>query len=298
LVMVRSTAAVVFFLMAAASAAPHDVMPLPPGSVINQTFYIFPPAKDNNPVVEVEVEVEVKVKSAVDNSPLSNVDVHFRISSTGESSIITTNSDGVATLEIDGAILPAEVELTAMLDQYDDEVYTMSVEQDNPDSQSILLSMTPKGKSVLKLNWNDKPKDLDLYVIQINPTSHETCLTNYQQKNSCDGLSLSIDGQNGGKDSPESITWADDYTGGYVYLVYVTNYSAQSQPGSGKLSLAESKARIAYGDHVHVNVPTSIQTNDKRHYWFVGCIDANDNFSERNELREDEPTYCLCTGGC
>ena len=50
--MVKSTAALVFFLLlAAASAAPHDVRvrPPPPGSVINQTFYIFPPFKDNNP---------------------------------------------------------------------------------------------------------------------------------------------------------------------------------------------------------------------------------------------------------
>merc|ERR1719187_777651 len=48
--MVKSTAALVFFLLlAAASAAPHDVRSPSPGSVINQTFYIFPPPKDNNP---------------------------------------------------------------------------------------------------------------------------------------------------------------------------------------------------------------------------------------------------------
>ena len=97
------------------------------------------------------------------------------------------------------------------------------------------------------------PADLDLYVYQIPdpPGSGPPCLTYYMNRRGCDGLHLDTDTTLGGKyRGPEGVSWDEDYAGGYTYLVYVNNWTKEK-------SLAESKARIAYGD-VHLEVPEDV----------------------------------------
>jgi len=240
--------------------------------------------------------MDVIVRSAMDNSLLFNVAVNWAISSEGDvTGSGTTGSDGVAFLQVDGAHLPTDVELTASLDGYENEFLVVHVDAGDPDSHSILLSLTPEGREVLKLNWLDMPKDLDIFVNQINTTTGASCLTYYRNRRGCDGLSLNVDNRWGGHEAPESVAWDEDYRGGYTYLVYVNNWSKEK-------SLAKSKARIAYGD-VHLEVPEDVSKlsfrPDPRDYWFVGCIDGNGRLStEDSALMIDKPPNCLCTGGC
>ena len=78
----------------------------------------------------------------------------------------------------------------------------------------------------------------------------------YIDRPKCDGLVLTKESRKG-KGSQEMINlinWpAGPTTGGpYVYFVYVENYQ-------GKLSLTESKARIAYGNQViEMKVPEDV----------------------------------------
>ena len=140
--------------------------------------------------------------------------------------------------------------------RYEDEFLVVHVDPRSPDSHSILLSLTPEGREVLKLNWLDMPKDLDIYVNQINTATGASCLTYWRNRRGCVDLSLNVDNRQGGLEGPETVAWAEDYRGGYTYLVYVNNWSKEK-------SLAESKARIAYGD-VHQDVPNDVQPDDPR----------------------------------
>ena len=64
--------------------------------------------------------MDVTVRSAMDNSLLYDATVKWAIPSEGGvSGTGSTGSDGVAILQVDGAHLPTDVELTASLDGYE-----------------------------------------------------------------------------------------------------------------------------------------------------------------------------------
>ena len=64
--------------------------------------------------------MDVTVRSAMDNSLLYEVEVNWAIPSEGDiTGTVTTGSNGVAILQVDGAHLPTDVELTASLDGYE-----------------------------------------------------------------------------------------------------------------------------------------------------------------------------------
>ena len=66
------------------------------------------------------VHMDVTVRSAMDNSLLYDATVKWAIPSEGGvSGTGSTGSDGVAILQVDGAHLPTDVELTASVDGYE-----------------------------------------------------------------------------------------------------------------------------------------------------------------------------------
>ena len=73
--------------------------------------------------------------------------------------------------------MPFLPDLPVQIFRYEDELFTLHVDPGSPDSHSILLSLTPEGREVLKLNWLDMPRDMDIFVNQINTTTGASCLT-------------------------------------------------------------------------------------------------------------------------
>ena len=105
------------------------------------------------------------------------------------------------------------------------------------------------GEAVLKLNWQEMPSDLDLFVEKVSPF----CRTYYGERAGCGTLSLSLDCREGGNKSPETVTWSNNQ--GSKYLVYVNNYSNET-------ALSQSGARIKYGTTV-LDVPAGPADDDR-----------------------------------
>ena len=91
----------------------------------------------------------------------------------------------------------------------------------------------------LMLNWNEKPNDMDLHILQVDKeTGLKSCHTFWKYKTKCSGtgVMLDIDNKKGGLNGLETITLDNvEKNFQYTYMVWVDDY------GGGGSTLKKSK---------------------------------------------------------
>ena len=200
--------------------------------------------------------VMVYSKDATNNFPLAGVVILYESATSRQVRTVTTNSTGVARLDIGRLELPTRVTFSASLAGYREERVELDV-TDNSVALSLTPVLTTSDQMRLVMNWGSKPRNLDLHTAQVDgSTGTIVCETAYN-KGGCKGLRLDVDNREGGHNGAETITWDDPAD--YIYLVFIHDYTGDAQE-----PLAKSQARVAfYGN------------NNQTDRWSVPTVDSN-----------------------
>merc|ERR1719495_383579 len=219
--------------------------------------------------------IKVTVRNALTNAFVSGATASlvFKIGEEYDMvvSVVTSDRNGYIEIPI---FSNGDYEIEVKADGFitDETKFTVACEIGYRCTLTKLISLSPvmpRGDLRLIMNWDEEPLDLDINSYQVNTKDRaEPCITNFADKNSCEGVRLDLDNRQGGNMGPETITYNSiaDYDN-YFYMIFIDDYS--NIPDQFK----DSAARITITDGVQtirVNIVTKEFAEEK--FWLAGCL--------------------------
>jgi len=225
--------------------------------------------------------VKIIVRHGINNNLIE--DAQVIINHTTEqtsSSAVLTNSDGEALIPISKN---GEYDVQVTLQGYFNATSVLTIDCDTSNcpcspEHAVSLAPTPsKGEVIIIMNWDEKPKDLDIHVLLSNANTKTTCHTSYEE-NGCTGVSLDLDSYDGGLEGAETITFDNSTTQGSssIYMIYVHNFE-----DSPSATLGESNVRLKIASSINIpeiTMDTSSYTNER--FWLAGCLRFQSGYPE------------------
>jgi len=150
------------------------------------------------------------------------------------------------------------------------------------------------------MNWNEEPSDLDIYSIQIDTYTKDTCTTNYNKKEDCPGVKLDLDNRDGGDKGPETITYEKMGSNPqYIYMIYVEDYSMEDSlgPRNNPPRTYDPTGQQFRDSQVRLTITDGVQTKkvdmkkagyNKEQYWLAGCVRSDGDGFEWKEIETFE----------
>jgi len=234
--------------------------------------------RDPPPPTEGPVAVHVIVKSATTGFAVANASVNLFDFLSGLSDTSYTNAEGVASFSVSRAFVGVTASISVSREGYILETIERTISNEARQIfQGIFIAPTlNEGELRLVLGW-ETTQDLDLYVEQINKTTGEiVCVTYWQNKTGCDGVTLDVDSYDFG---PETVTWGDAANDPYSYNILVNDYDDEGDnwDNDDVEGLGPSGAKVTlFGE---TNIKMEAEAGNTGSWWVIGTFSPSQGTS-------------------
>merc|ERR1712013_31187 len=227
------------------------------------------------------VTVHVIVKSATTGYAVANASVNLYESPTGLDYLYYTsytNGEGIASFSVSRALVGRTAYISVSLEGYIQETIerTISNEAEQIFNGIFIAPTLNEGELRLVLGW-ETTQDLDLYVEQINKTTGEiVCVTYWNNRTSCDGVTLDVDSYDYG---PETVTWGDAANDPYSYNIIVNDYDDEGDnwDNDDVEGLGPSGAKVTlFGE---TNIKMEAESGHSGSWWVIGTFSPSQGTS-------------------
>merc|ERR1711872_289919 len=224
------------------------------------------------------VTVHVVVQSATTGHAVANASVNLFNFLSGLSDTSYTNGEGVASFSVSRAFVGVTASITVSREGYILETIERTISNEARQIfQGIFIAPTlNEGELRLVLGW-ETTQDLDLYVEQINKATGEiVCVTYWNNRTSCDGVTLDVDSYDYG---PETVTWGDAANDPYSYNILVNDYDDEGDNSDNDdvEGLGPSGAKVTlFGE---TNIKMEAEAGHSGSWWVIGTFSPSQGTS-------------------
>jgi len=224
------------------------------------------------------VTVHVIVKSATTGYAVANASVNLYDFLSGLDETSYTNGEGIASFSVSRAFVGVTASITVSREGYIQETIerTISNEAEQVFRGIFIAPTLNEGELRLVLGW-ETTQDLDLYVEQINKTTGEiVCVTYWNNRTSCNGVTLDVDSYDYG---PETVTWGDAANDPYSYNIIVNDYDDEGDnwDNDDVEGLGPSGAKVTlFGE---TNIKMEAESGHSGSWWVIGTFSPSQGTS-------------------
>merc|ERR1711872_886740 len=224
------------------------------------------------------VAVQVVVQSATTGHAVANASVNLFNFLSGLSDTSYTNGEGVASFSVGRDFVGVTASISVSREGYILETIerTISNEAEQVFRGIFIAPTLNEGELRLVLGW-ETTQDLDLYVEQINKTTGDlVCVTYWNNRTSCDGVTLDVDSYDYG---PETVTWGDAANDPYSYNILVNDYDDEGDnwDNDDVEGLGPSGAKVTlFGE---TNIKMEAEAGNSGSWWVIGTFSPSQGTS-------------------
>jgi len=240
----------------------------------------------NGGIVEPEepfcpnTELQVTVRNSLNNKPVRNgvasvLLLDGNVENVVADGVALDNATGVLTVPItkNGHYI-VKIESDGYISNQED--YTVDCNMAecgscNPTHLAPLSPVLHEGELRMVLNWAEKPKDFDIYVMRRNNMNwNQKCMTYYAKKSGCREATLDLDNTKGGNNGVETVTIHDisEYEDN-VYMIFVQHFGSNRIPEEFRRS--EVQIKVTDGEKFSSIKMNPARYSDEKH-WVAGCL--------------------------
>merc|ERR1712055_298979 len=224
------------------------------------------------------VTVQVVVQSATTGHAVANASVNLFNFISGLSDTSYTNEEGIASFSVSRDFVGVTASISVSREGYILETIERTISNEARQIfQGIFIAPTlNEGELRLVLGWKTT-QDLDLYVEQMNKATGEiVCVTYWQNKTGCDGVTLDVDSYDFG---PETVTWGDAANDPYSYIISVNDYDDEGEnyDNDDVEGLGPSGAKVTlFGE---TNIKMEAEAGHSGSWWVIGTFSPSQGTS-------------------
>jgi len=225
-------------------------------------------------------ELKVKVRNSLDNKEVSQGTATVLLLDGDVENVV---ADGVSPDPETGVItVPitknghyvVKIESEGFISNQED--YTVNCEiadcgSCDPKHLAPLSPVLNEGELRMVLNWAEKPKDLDFYVMRRNNMNwNNKCTTYYAKKSGCAEATLDVDNRKGGNNGVETVTIHDiSENDNNVYMIFAQHFGSSRIPEEFERS--EAQIKVTDGEKFSSVKMNPVSYGGEKH-WLAGCL--------------------------